>query len=104
MISQVKIQEIISKIVEGYNPEKIILFGSYANGTANDNSDIDLLIIKDTDEDTISREMAVSRLLDGIGVAYDILVYNHKEVNEFSKKDYSFYSQITSTGKLLWMK
>lgn len=44
MISQ-KILEIINKIVAEYDPEQIILFGSYANGNPSDNSDLDLFII-----------------------------------------------------------
>jgi predicted nucleotidyltransferase len=46
MVSEKKIEEIASKIAEGFNPEKIILFGSYALGNPNRNSDLDFLIVK----------------------------------------------------------
>ena len=51
MISQTQIQQVVQRIADNYRPDKIILFGSYAEGTANDDSDIDLLIIKETNVD-----------------------------------------------------
>jgi len=49
MIGKDKISEIVNKIVIGYNPDKIILFGSYAYGNPKEDSDLDLFVIKDTD-------------------------------------------------------
>ena len=48
MILQQQLNDLIIEIVKGYRPEKIYLFGSYANNTATDDSDIDLFIIKNT--------------------------------------------------------
>jgi predicted nucleotidyltransferase len=45
-----KLDKMVKKIVQAYKPEKIILFGSYAYGDPNRDSDLDLLIIKETDE------------------------------------------------------
>lgn len=45
MISDIEIKKFAENIVQYFNPEKIILFGSYAYGIPNENSDIDLLII-----------------------------------------------------------
>jgi hypothetical protein len=47
------IPDILEKIVAGYAPRKVILFGSYAYGEPDEDSDIDLLIIKDTNEPPI---------------------------------------------------
>lgn len=44
------IQKIVQRLVAGYAPEKIVLFGSYAYGQPDADSDIDLLIIKATKE------------------------------------------------------
>ena len=46
MIDKQKIDEIIKKIADNYQPDKIIMFGSYAYGNPNNTSDLDLLIIK----------------------------------------------------------
>lgn len=45
MIGKEKITEIVDKIASGYNPDKIILFGSYATGNPNEDSDLDLFVI-----------------------------------------------------------
>ena len=41
--SEKAIKEMVQRIVERFQPEKIILFGSYARGTAGPDSDVDLL-------------------------------------------------------------
>ena len=53
----VYLDDIISGLKANYSPEKIILFGSYSDGTFTKNSDIDLLIIKQTDKHPIWRRV-----------------------------------------------
>jgi uncharacterized protein len=43
--SEQKISEMVRRIVEGFHPDKIILFGSYARGAAGPDSDADLLVV-----------------------------------------------------------
>ncbi|MFH1245688.1 MAG: nucleotidyltransferase domain-containing protein, partial [Candidatus Omnitrophota bacterium] len=67
MIKNAKIREIILEIVEkissGYNPEKIILFGSYAKGNSGRNSDIDLLVVKNSSRRRDERDKEIRKLL-----------------------------------------
>lgn len=48
MIDTRQINDIVNRIAVNYNPDKIILFGSYAHGDYTDNSDLDLILIKET--------------------------------------------------------
>ncbi len=57
------IQDILEKLLTSYAPQKVILFGSYAYGTPRQDSDIDLLIIKETSERFIDRWVTVRRIL-----------------------------------------
>ena len=57
------IQEILDKIVEAYKPEKVILFGSYAFGCPDEDSDIDFLIVKNTSERPIDRWVNICRIV-----------------------------------------
>jgi predicted nucleotidyltransferase len=57
------LQGIVEKLRVGYAPQKVILFGSYASGTSHPDSDLDLLIIKDTSERYFDRNVAVRRVL-----------------------------------------
>lgn len=45
MVALSTIQELAGRIVKEFNPERIVLFGSYANGTAKSDSDVDLLVV-----------------------------------------------------------
>jgi predicted nucleotidyltransferase len=47
MLETNKIDDIVNRIAVKFNPDKIILFGSYAAGNPNSDSDVDLLVIKD---------------------------------------------------------
>ena len=75
-----KISVMVDRIVKGFNPLRVILFGSWARGTANQWSDVDLLVIFPALED--KREMAVNiRLsLSGLSVCKDILVSTPDEI------------------------
>jgi predicted nucleotidyltransferase len=104
MISKNKIDEIVGRIANHYSPDKIILFGSYAHGIPDENSDIDLLIIKDSDKSRPERGIEVRKLLSGAMVPMDILVYTNQEIKESANNKYSFVYQALTKGKTLYEK
>ena len=98
------ITEIADRLLEGYKPKKVILFGSHAYGEATEDSDIDLLIIKNTDKRPIDRWMEVKRLLRDISrtVPVSPLVYTEKEVEQrLAIKDF-FIEEIFEKGEILY--
>ncbi|RPI14445.1 MAG: nucleotidyltransferase domain-containing protein [Ignavibacteriae bacterium] len=99
-----KIQEIINKIVDNYGPDKIILFGSYATGSIHINSDIDLLIIKDSPLPRHRRGSEVRKYLYGTMVPMDIVVYTNKEIEEDKDLKFSFIYNVMKSGKVLYEK
>jgi len=102
MIGKDKISEIINKIAFGYNPDKIILFGSYAAGNPNEDSDLDLFVIKDTDLPRPQRMVQVRKMLYGSMVPIDLIVYTPKEIDEPKENKFSFVYQVLNTGKTLY--
>lgn len=56
-------REIVEKLKKDYQPQKIILFGSYADGNPREGSDIDLLIIKETSGTFLDRWVRVRQIL-----------------------------------------
>ncbi|MFN3730527.1 MAG: nucleotidyltransferase domain-containing protein [Fimbriimonadaceae bacterium] len=72
----------IEKIVREINPEKIVLFGSYAYGTPTPDSDVDLLVIWDTDQPPRERVVTVSLLLYPRPFPVDILIKTPRELEE----------------------
>ena len=103
-IPKSKIDELVGRIATIYNPDKIILFGSYAYGVPDENSDIDLLIIKDTEKTRPERGIEVRKILSGAMVPMDILIYTNQEIKESLNKKYSFVYQALSNGKTLYEK
>ncbi len=83
MITQQQINEIVKRIVENYHPDKIILFGSYAYGTPTEDSDIDLLIVKDDDAPKIERNRKVRKYLMDMVIPIDVFVKTNKEFNDY---------------------
>jgi predicted nucleotidyltransferase len=102
MIGTDKISEIENKIASGYSPDKIILFGSYATGNSTDDSDLDLLIIKDTDLPRPLRSVQVRKMLYGSMIPIDLIVYTPKEIDESKENIYSFIYEVFKTGKTLY--
>lgn len=106
MLKQAKTNQIISSIVEkirkDYNPEKIILFGSYAKGTSGYDSDIDILVIRDSTLRRDERDQEIRRSLREIKFPLDIFVYTPKEVDEYSRLNGSFISMVFKEGRVLY--
>jgi predicted nucleotidyltransferase len=104
MLKKNKITEIAGQIVKGVNPQKIILFGSYARGNETDESDLDLLIvIENSDLPLYKRSRAIRKCLRGMtDVPRDILVYTQDEIAEWAPVKFSFISNILAYGKTLY--
>ncbi len=103
-LSREMLQEIVQRIVVSYAPEKIILFGSYAYGKPHADSDIDLLIVKETDKRPLDRRMEVKRLLRDRSDSLSIspLVYTKHEVeHRLAIKDF-FIKKIFEKGEVIY--
>ncbi|MCS6829030.1 MAG: nucleotidyltransferase domain-containing protein [bacterium] len=98
------LNDIVKRLVEGYAPQKVILFGSYARGEASEDSDIDLLIIKDTEKPPIERWQEVKRLLRDRNrrVSVSPLVYTSEEIaRRLSVRDF-FIEEVLEEGIVLY--
>ena len=102
MIETTKITDIVNRIAIRFNPDKIILFGSYATGNPNKDSDLDLLIIKDTDLPRHRRSFDIQKLLIGSMIPMDILVYTNDEFEQEQNERYSFLNSAIKTSKILY--
>jgi len=102
MIDREKIKEISDKIAREFKPERIILFGSYAWGKPHEDSDVDLFIIKDTDERRIERKRKVRKIIWGSGAPVDILVYTPNEVERRRNIGDFFIDDIVTNGTSLY--
>ncbi len=98
------LQEIIRRLVPGYAPEKVILFGSYAYGQPSRDSDLDLLIIKDTPERFWNRLATVRALTAGTHrlIPLGPLVLTPVEIQQRLRLGDQFISEILEKGITLY--
>ena len=98
-----KIEEITKTIATRFEPEKVILFGSYAWGSPGPDSDVDLCVIKETEN---SRELA--KEIDGSifprFFPLDLFVSNPKDVERREKEGDFFMKDILSKGRTLYAR
>lgn len=82
MLNEKTLNKVISRVVTAAHPLKVILFGSVARGNADEDSDIDLLVIEECVENKGKEMVRLRNVIGSVGVGVDILVYSKKEVTE----------------------
>ena len=80
---QAIIVEMVRRIVERFHPERIILFGSHARGTAGPHSDVDLLVVMQPQGSKRRRAVEIHGLLAGMDVPKDIIVVTPEEFEAY---------------------
>jgi uncharacterized protein len=99
---QAVIREIVRRIVEAQHPIKIILFGSYARGTAGPESDVDLLIVMPDGTKKRDTAIAIRRLLAGVGLTKDIVVTTPSEIESRGSMVGTVLRPALRDGKVLY--
>ena len=94
--------EVVRRIVEALDPEKLVLFGSYAYGTPTPDSDVDLFVVMNTTASRLERYLAVSRLLDPRPFPVDIIVRTPGEITDALTKGDIIIGEILSLGQVLY--
>ena len=101
---QKEIKKITKQIVENYNPEKIILFGSFAYGNPTKDSDVDLFIIKETNKRKTDRHLEVDKILSDRNIPLDVLVYTPQEIKNRMLLEDFFVKNIIQQGKTIYAR
>lgn len=101
------IQRVVGTLRDEYRPDRIILFGSRVRGEAGEESDLDVLIIKESEQDEVARMQEVHRLLHRYQrrpyrLALDILVKTPEEVRQRLAMGDLFLRGIIERGKLVY--
>lgn len=101
-ISRREINTIVKRIAEKFDPEQIILFGSYAYGKPHQYSDVDLLVVMKTKERPRRKQIEISRALSPHPFGIDILVRTPQQIKERIPMGDYFLREITTKGKVLY--
>jgi predicted nucleotidyltransferase len=87
--------------LQPYQPQRIILFGSTARGEADADSDLDVLVIKDTSEPFMKRLELMAELCPP-GVHADILVYTPSELKSMVEDGNPFILRALEEGRVIY--
>ena len=101
------LERLVDFVVSKYKPEKIILFGSYAAKTERKSSDIDLLIIKETNKRFVDRVIELVQLIrEHFGFKYPVepLIYTPEEWKSAEEINSAFIRLVSSKGIVLYEK
>jgi predicted nucleotidyltransferase len=96
------VQQIAKRIVQQFNPERIIAFGSYARGEHDSDSDLDLLVIMRTDKPFAERTIEVDSIFGLRDWAMDIVVYTPQEFAHQQKVWGTLAATVNAEGKVLY--
>lgn len=96
-----KISEIAKVIKDEFNPSRLFLFGSRANGTAHEDSDYDFVVVVPENNKSRGENMEVARSLlhKKCNVSADVFVYSEKEFDEWKNELNSIPETAASLGR-----
>jgi len=102
MVAFYEIEEVARKIGEHTRAKAVVLFGSHARGQAGMDSDVDLLVIAESDLPRHKRSRQLHLMFKPYPFAMDILVYTPKEIETEREFELSFISRVLREGKRLY--
>jgi predicted nucleotidyltransferase len=103
-VTDALLADITRRIVERFQPHKVVLFGSYADGTPDLNSDVDLLVIMDSEEPMARRITRVAAVARVRFLPMDVLVYTPEEIEGRLTKGDFFIVDILARGRVLYQR
>ncbi|HXX24540.1 MAG TPA: nucleotidyltransferase domain-containing protein [Terriglobia bacterium] len=103
-VTEATLQEVVRRILAVGSPLRIVLFGSRARGQANPSSDLDILVIEESDLPRYKRAARYLRALVGVFPANDLVVWTPEEVESWSDVPNAFITTILSEGRTLYAR
>lgn len=101
-IDDEKLKEIVRRLVQALDPDRIVMFGSRARGDSKPDSDLDLLIVKDSAEPRHRRTIPGYYALAGLGIPIDILWRTAAEIAEWERVPNHVTTRAIREGKILY--
>jgi predicted nucleotidyltransferase len=103
-VTQETLDEVVRRILSVGAPLKVVLFGSRARGEARLDSDLDLLIIEESDLPRYKRAARYLRALVGIFPAKAVAVWTPGEAQEWAAVPNAFITTVLREGKILYAR
>ncbi len=98
------LEDVVRRILTVGSPLRIVLFGSRATGRARPSSDLDLLIVEESDLPRYKRASRYLRALVGVFPAKDVVVWTPQEIEAWSRVPSAFITTVLREGKTLYAR
>ena len=95
------INQVVKQIVEKFKPQKIILFGSYAKGNPHPESDVDMLVVMDTQLREVQQAIQICQQIE-YRFGLDLIVHTPKYLAERMKMGDWFLRDVIKEGKVIY--
>lgn len=96
------IEQLRDRIAQALHPEKIFLFGSYAEGKATEESDVDLVVVMESDLAQHERNVTLKRLFPRRTFSLDAFVYTPQEFSRYKDVPGTIVYNAAHYGKLIY--
>jgi len=101
MIAWRQIRRYCNAIAREFNPERILVFGSYAHGSPTPDSDVDVMVIMPPTRSRVRPSLQIRRRISA-GFPVDILVRTPREIDQRLRSGDSFITEVMSRGKVVY--
>ena len=102
MIHESQIRQVAAQLGAAAQASQVMLFGSYARGEATERSDVDFMVVAQTDLPRHKRAVGLYKQFRPYPFGMDIVVYTPQEVEEGKKSALTFVSTVLREGKTLY--
>lgn len=96
------IDDVVRLIVDAAHPASVILFGSQARGDARPDSDIDIMVVQNSVQDTIQESARLHHLLRGLRVPVDVIVVLRHKFEYWRDTPGNVYFEAAHDGRCLY--
>ena len=104
MVGQHEIETVAARLAEAADAVQVILFGSHARGEAHDISDVDLMIVAESNLPRFKRSRVLYSLIRPYPFPMDLIVYTPEEVERGKHSPLSFVSTVLREGKTVYVR
>ena len=101
MVELSKINEFVQEVAEKFNPEKVVLFGSYADGSATEDSDVDLFVMMNYTGRSAEQALAIRRAIRR-AFPLDLIVKTPREASQRVRQGDFFMQAILNRGRVVY--
>ena len=101
MVEMKEIKDLTSQIAREFNPDRIILFGSYAYGQPGNNSDVDILVVLPFKGKPVRKAIEIRNKVNA-GVPLDLIVRTPEQVADRLAQNDWFMREIVERGRTLY--